>query len=262
MTRLALALLLFSSVGDAGKVELKPATLQAFERYVQSAESALDQRVNTPGFLWLDGNAARRSAVQRGEVVVAPVSANGDTAVPDGLVHDWAGAMFVRGASLDRVVAMFQDYDSAHLIYKPEVIDSKTISRDGNHFVMSMRLLKKQVITVVLDTTHEVNYVQVDDRHWYSRSKSTRIAEIENPGKADEHALPPGQDHGFLWRLNSYWRFEQRDGGVYVECQAISLTRDVPTGLGWLINPIIRNLPRQSLENTLRSAQKAALKLH
>ncbi len=256
---MVLAALLPAPVPDAGKVELKPATTQAFEQYVQTTETKLDQRTGTPSFLWLDGDPARRAAAQRGEVVVAPVSANGDTEVPDGLVHDWVGGMFVRGATLDGVIAMFEDYNNARNIYKPEVMESKTVAREGNRFQVYMRLLKKQVITVVLDTTHDVRYVPVDDHHWYSRSYSTRIAEVENAGKPSERELTPGHDHGFLWRLNSYWRFEQRDGGVYVECQAVSLTRSVPTGLGWLINPIVRSLPRQSLENTLRSAQKAAL---
>ncbi len=253
--------LLLAGLTDAGKVELKPATTQAFERYIQATERKLDQRVHTPAFLWVDGDASRRSAVQRGEVVCEAVSAKGDIEVPDGLIHDWVGAMFVRGATLEKVIAMFENYDNAKNIYKPEVIDSKTLERDGNRFKVYMRLLKKQVVTVVLNTTHDVQYVPVDGTRWYSRSYSSRIAEVENAGKPAERELPPGQDHGFLWRLNSYWRFEERDGGVYVECQAVSLTRNVPTGLGWLINPIIRSLPRQSLENTLRSAQKAALKL-
>jgi hypothetical protein len=44
---------------------------------------------------------------------------------------------------------------------------------------------------------------------------------------------------------------------VYLECQAISLSRDVPVGLGWLINPIVRSLPRESLTNTLRETRQA-----
>ncbi len=258
---LAIAWVLLAAIPDAGKVELKPAATEAFARYVGNTEAALDKQVNTPSFLWLDGDGARRAAVLRGEVTVAPVSANGDTEVPGGLVHDWVGAVFVRGARLDRVIAMFQDYVAAKNIYRPEVVDSSTLHRDGNRFQVYMRLLKKQVVTVVLNTTHEVQYVPLDSRRWYSRSHSSRIAEVENAGKPSERELPPGQDHGFLWRLDSYWRFAERDGGVYIECQAVSLTRDVPTGLGWLINPIIRTLPRQSLENTLRSAQKAALRL-
>jgi hypothetical protein len=245
---------------DAGKVDLKPATTQAFDKYIQVVETRLDQQVNTPAFLWVDGDPARKLQVRRGDVLAEPMVGKGDVDVPDGLVHDWVGAMFVPGASLEKLLAMFQDYDNAKNIYKPEVVDSKLLAHSGNDYKFFMRLLKKQVITVVLNTSHDVRYVPVDQTHWYSRSVSTRIAEVEDPGKSSERELTPGQDHGFLWRLNSYWRFAERDGGVYVECQAVSLTRNVPTGLGWLINPIIRSLPRQSLENTLRSAQKAAMK--
>jgi hypothetical protein len=71
--------------------------------------------------------------------------------------------------------------------------------------------------------------------------------------------MPVGNDHGFLWRLDSYWRFEERDGGVYIECEAISLTRDIPTGLAWLIEPIIRQLPQESLVNTLRATRNAVV---
>jgi len=255
VTLLTLALL-FAGIRDAGKVDLKPATTEAFDRYVQKTEAAL-----TPDALWVDGNPVRKQTVLRGEVVVQATSGTGDNDVPEGLVHDWIGGMFVRGAHLGAVVAMFEDYDNAKNIYKPEVVDSKTLSRSGNDFRVYMRLLKKQVITVVLNTTHDVLYTQTDATHWHSRSVSSRIAEVENPGKSNEKELPPGHDHGFLWRLNSYWRFVERDGGVYVECEAVSLTRNVPTGLGWLINPIIHTLPRQSLENTLKSAQRAAAKL-
>jgi hypothetical protein len=120
-----------------------------------------------------------------------------------------------------------------------------------------MRLLKKKVITVVLDTEHDIHYFPVDATHCRSQSRTTRIAEVDNPGKPDERELPPGTGHGFLWRLDTYWRFEERDGGTWIECQAISLTRDIPTGLGWLIEPIIRSLPRESLENTLRETAAA-----
>jgi hypothetical protein len=104
-----------------------------------------------------------------------------------------------------------------------------------------------------------VRYFQLDPARWFSRSYTTKIAEVDNPGEPDERQLPPGNDHGFLWRLYSYWNFQERDGGVYVECQALSLTRNVPTGLGWLIEPIIRQLPRESLANTLRATREAVL---
>ena len=100
----------------------------------------------------------------------------------------------------------------------------------------------------------------IDPGRWRSVSKTTRISEVQDPGKPDERALPPGTGEGFLWRLYSYWRFQQRDGGTWVECEAISLTRDVPMGLGWIIEPIIRNLPKDSVENTLRSTRAALAK--
>lgn len=177
--------------------------------------------------------------------------------VPDGLIHDWVGAVFIPGTTLEKTLALVQDYDSHKNIYA-EVIDSKLLHRDGNEFKVYLRLRKKKVLTVVMNTEHDVRYYPVDPTRWRSRSYSTRIAEVANPGEPNEHELPPGTGQGFLWRLYSYWRFQERDGGVYVECEAISLTRDVPTGLGWLVVPIIRNLPRESLVNTL-GATRAAL---
>ena len=123
--------------------------------------------------------------------------------------------------------------------------------------LLYLRLLKKKVITVVLASEHDVKYTPQDKTRWRSVSRTTKIAEVENAGKPDERELPPGTGEGFLWKLNSYWRFEERDGGTWLECEAISLTRDVPTGLGWIILPIIRDLPKQSLENTLRSTRTA-----
>ena len=178
----------------------------------------------------------------------------------DGLVHDWSGCVFIPGATLERTLALVQDYDHHKDVYRPEVIDSKLLSRNGGDFRIYLRLLKKKVITVVLSTEHEVHYTKVDATRVNSRSYTTKIAEVEDAGKPGERELPPGKGHGFLWRLHSYWRFEERDGGLYLECQAVSLTRDVPTGLGWMIEPIIRNVPKESLTNTLRATRDALVK--
>jgi hypothetical protein len=133
------------------------------------------------------------------------------------------------------------------------------LSHSDDRYHVFMRLLKKQIITVVLDTEHDVEYERLDAKQWRSASRSTRISEVENAGRPDEKVLPPGTGQGFLWKLNSYWRFRERDGGTWIECRAISLTRDIPTGLGWLIEPVIKNLPRDSLRHTLEST-RAALK--
>lgn len=251
--------LLLSTVPGVTTVDLQPHTVAAFDRYIHDAEARLEQQAHSPAFLWVDSNAARRDRVRRGEVAAEPLSGNGNFEVSDGAIHDWVGAVFIRGATLTKTIATAEDYDSQKAFYGPELQDSKTIHRDGGEFDVYLRLLKKQVITVVLNTNHRVNYFQLDGARWYSISHSTRIAEVVNPGEPNESEMEPGHDHGFLWRLNSYWRFEQRDGGVYVECEAISLTRTVPIGFGWLVNPIVRSLPRESLANTLRSMRAAVL---
>lgn len=234
--------------------ELKPETAGAFRAYIAETERRLDARRE---FLWCDMARARK-----GEVLVAPTGKSPEVKVPSGLVHDWVGCVFIPGTTLDAVLARVQDYDRHKDVYRPEVIDSRLRSRQGDDFNIHLRLLKKKVITVVLNTEHEVHYQKVSPTRVRSRSISTRIAEVENPGKQDERERPPGKGQGFLWNLNSYWRFEERDQGVYVECQAVSLTRNVPRGLGWLIEPIIRDLPRESLENTLKATRGASAKPH
>ncbi len=256
-TRFAPLLCLFACLAPAA--ELKPETAKAFDAYIRAAEARIDGRLKGH-FLWTGDSAARMKAVRDGQVAVEPVAGKGDVAVTGGLVHDWIAAVFVPGATLGRTLASVQDYDRDKVTHRPEVIDSKLIRRDGDRFHIYLRLMKHKVLTVVLNTEHDVQYVSLDARRCYSRSYSTRIAEVANPGKSGERELPAGDDHGFLWRLYSYWRFEERDGGVYVECEAISLTRDVPAGLGWLIEPIIRQLPEESLVNTLRATRDAVTK--
>jgi len=231
-------------------VDLKPETLQAFERYVAQAEQKLNARKT---FLWADESPERARQVQEGAIVVQPTGAKDEVAVTNGLVHDWVGAVFIPGVTVGQTVRFVQDYT-------PEVVDSRVLSRDGNDFRVYMRLLKKKVITVVLNTEHDVRYTEVDSKKWRSVSRTTKVAEVEDAGKRGEHELPPGTGHGFLWRLDSFWRFEERDGGTWVECEALSLTRDIPAGLGWIINPIVRSLPKESLENTLRATRTALAK--
>jgi len=250
----ALAVLAVAALPAA---ELKPQTLEAFDRYIRQTEERLNARTN---FLWADESADRLRRLRQGEAVVEPFGKSPITKVPSGLIHDWAGAVFIPGATLARTLALVQDYNRHKEFYKPEVVDSRILSHDDNHFKIYLRLLKKQVITVVLATEHEVQYQPVSPTRCRSKSWTTKIAEVNDAGKPGEHEQPPGSGHGFLWRLNSYWRFEERDGGTWVECEAISLTRDVPLGLGLIIEPIIRNLPKDSLENTLKSTRAALVK--
>ncbi len=233
-------------------MELKPHTVEAFERYTAATEARIEEQTHSSEFLWVDRSPERLRRVRQGELIAEPWSGKPDTEVPDGTIHDWIGAVFVPGAALERTVAFAQDYNNHRNTFKPEVQDSRILSRRGNEFRVYLRLQRKQILTVVLNTEHNVSYFPLEGGRCYSLSRSARIAEVENAGSSGERELPIGQDHGFLWRLNSYWRFQERDGGVYVECEALSLTRNVPLGLGWIVNPIVRTLPKESLENTLR----------
>ena len=242
----------------AKPVQLDPQTLAAFDAYIRNVETAMEKTLHGNGpFLWSELTPERSQQVSRGQVVAQFWSGRGPVKVPHGLIHDWIAAAFIPESTIDEVLAVIQDYDNHKNVYKPEVIDSRLISREGNNFQIYLRLLKKKIITVVLDTDHQVHYRPLDRTRWVCRSYTSKTAEVENPGSQNERVLPPDTGYGFLWRLCSYWRFEERDGGVVVECRAVSLTRDVPFGLGWAIEPIIQRLPKESLIKTLEDTRKA-----
>jgi hypothetical protein len=240
-------------------VQLKSQTVEGFDAYIQSAEAQMEQTLRGGSFLWSDQDSARAKQVRNGKVVAQFWAGRGPVKVPDGLIHDWIGAAFIPGSTIEETLALIQDYDNHKTVYTPEVIASKIISHRGNDFQIYLRLLKKKIMTVVLDTDHDVHYRSLGRTRWVCGSYSTRIAEVENAGGAKEKTLPTDTGYGFLWRLYSYWRFEERDGGTYVECRAISLSRDVPFGLGWAIEPIIQKLPRESLVNTLEATRQALI---
>jgi hypothetical protein len=239
--------------------ELQPRTNAAFDEYVRRAEARIDKEISTgSGFILVTTPEARQQ-LRAKELISEPRTDSGESKVPHGLINDWIGATFIPGVSVDQVLAMVQDYEHHKVVYQPEVVGSKVISHNGNDYRVYLRLVKHKVITVVLNTEHQVHYERLSPTRWRSKSVSVRIAEVASPGSPDEKEVPSGHDHGFMWRLNSYWTFQQADGGTYVECEAISLSRDIPTGLGWLISPIIRELPRQSLAATLAATRKRML---
>lgn len=239
-------------------VQLKKQTLDAFELYIHDAEAAMLPTLDgSAPFLWSDENADRGRRVRKGELPAQLWSGQLPARVPGGLIHDWIGAAYISGTNVARTLARVQDYDNHKDIYKPEVMESRLIRHQGNDYSIFLRLLKKKIITVVLDTYHDVHYQPVGDDRWFLRSYTTRIAEVDNAGTPKEKVYPPDTGYGFMWRLYSYWKFQGEADGVIIECRAISLTRDVPFGLGFIIEPIIKNLPRESLVNTLRATRQA-----
>jgi len=248
---------------------LKPQTLEAFAHYVQFTEARIQKELARPNsFLYIDGlPEPRRSqalaSLRHGEVYMERLKmrdASGhELRAPDGIIHHWMGAVFIPCVTLKQTLDLVEDYDRHQDIYKPEVVRSRLLSHDGNDFMIYYRLRKKKVITVTLNTDHDVRYFPMDAAHCWSRSYSTRIAEVADADTPSEAEKPVGRDGGFLWRLYSYWRFEEKDGGVFIECESISLTRDVPTLLKPLINPFITGIPKESLQMTMGSTRSALL---
>ena len=238
-------------------VQLKTKTLQRFDAYIRDAETEMERTIEGDRFLWSDSNVGRAKAVGSSKVIAEFWTGSNPIKAPNGLIHDWIGAEFIPGVTVEDVLALIQDYDNHTNVYKPEVVASKLIKRQGNSFQLYLRLRKQKIITVILDTDHNAEYRCINRMRWVCRSYTTRVAEVEEAGSPQERVMPPDTGHGFLWRLNSYWRFQQRESGVCVECRAISLTRDVPFGMGWLIEPIIQKLPKESLINTLEATRRA-----
>jgi len=172
-------------------------------------------------------------------------------------LHHWRGTAFVPDASAKKMLALLRDYNHLSRYYAPEVVSSQTLANNGERATLAMRFKKRQVITVVLDAEFDAESGLDGNDRGYSFSRSTHIWQIDQPGTAQERRRTEGADDGFLWRLNSYWSFVERPDGLLMECEAVSLTRDIPGGLGWLIAPVIKTLPRASLEFTLTATKNA-----
>ncbi|MBV9574407.1 MAG: hypothetical protein JOY93_10160, partial [Acidobacteriales bacterium] len=166
--------------------------------------------------------------LKSGEIIVEPSQST--SAVPGGMIHHWRGIVFIPGANLNRTLLFLQNYNEQYKYYWPEVQKSKLLRRNAGHFDVWLRLKRTKVVTVFLDAQFSIDYTSLDETHALSRSHSTQILEVENAGSFNERRRPEGNDNGYLWRLNSYWRLQERDGGVYVQLEAVSLTRAIPDG--------------------------------
>jgi hypothetical protein len=253
--------LVFLGPGVASGAELKPHTVAAFDRYIRATERRMDTRA---AFLWIESLPEAERArtfddLRRGGLFIRSLQTqdNGKPIeTPDGIVHHWVGAVFIPGTTLKETVALLQNYDAHAKIYSPRIARSKLISRTGDRFRVYFRFVMTKVITVVVNTENEGYFVQPAPDRVEARFRSTRIAEVENPDTPREREKPVGMDGGYLWRLNTYWRMLERDGGVYLECESVSLSRSIPTALGWLIRPFVTSIPRESLVFTLETTRK------
>jgi hypothetical protein len=237
-------------------------TLEAWESYILRTEARIGAELGSgEGFLardFLAMNDARecQQAIWSGGVCVyrmEALDASGrEISIPSGMVHHWLGSALIPDVSLDELLEWLQDY-SKHEERFRDVEASRVLSRKGDRFEIFLRLRQDSIVSVQFNTEHVVEYRRHGRREASSRSVATRISQLENPGGPDEREKPEGQDSGFLWRLNSYWRFQEVAEGVVVECESVALSRSIPFAVRWLVLPFTASIPRESLESTLLS---------
>jgi hypothetical protein len=259
---LAPLLVLLAAAVQGRGAELQLKTQAAWETYIRFTEQRITSEVDDGDrFLVMDflpesEAGAVRARLRSGQLEIRKLKTTREGAreisVDDGMIHHWIGSIFLPGANLDEVIHWVQDYDH-HAGRFPEVIDSKLISRQGDTFHLYFKVRRKKIITAYYNTFYTARYHPKGPKRVFSDSRSTKIAQLENAETPQETEKPVGNDSGFLWRLNSYWRFEEADGGVYVECESVSLSRGIPFGFGWMIRSYVESVPRESLENTLTS---------
>jgi hypothetical protein len=254
-------IILFVFATAPGQVagEPAPAAIAAFNTYFGVVESRLAQQHRSQnGFLApVASGPENEMRLRRGELIVEKLTPATGAELPGAMLHHWRGTAFAPGAKAADFERLMKDFNAYSQHFSPQVVQAKILTQQGDHFQASMRVRQKHVITVVMDTSYDITFGRLDALHGYSISRSTRIAEIDSPGTSRERALNSGEEHGFLWRLNTYWSYEERDGGLYMQIESVSLTRSIPTGLGWAIGPFVESVPRESLEFTLRSTCNA-----
>jgi hypothetical protein len=252
---------------DPAPAELQARALEAFERYARLTEGRNEDELRAKSsFLWVDSlpETQREQAyaqLRAGKVQIERLETREQGKAiecPDGLIHHWVGVIYIPGATLEQTLRLVQDYDHHATYYKPEVQRAKILEHHGDDFRVFLRFQRKKVLTVVLNTEHEIHYFPLGATRAHSRSRTTRISEVENHDTPGEREKPVGRDGGYLWRMDTWWRFLERDGGTYVQCESVSLTRSIPAGLGWLVGRFVNSIPRESLTFTL-TATRAAL---
>lgn len=234
-----------------------PAAVAQFNDYIGRVETRLaGQHMSTEVFL----APVDRAGVKSGDVVLEHLTPATTSELPGALLQDWRGTAFVPGARGEDFERVMRNFKAFPRIYSPEVLRASVRMEGANHYEVGMRVRQKHILTVVMDMTYDTTFGRLDPGHGYSLSRSTQITEIDAAGTATERALSANEQHGYLWRLNNYWSYEERDGGLYIQVESVSLSRSAPKGLGWMIGPFIESVPRESLEFTLRATRDALKK--
>jgi hypothetical protein len=240
-------------------VSLKPEAVQMWDAYVQGVSARNQEHLDPErSFLSTDEVPGQAARLRGGEIVVSPVGPKVPRPVPSGLIHHWAGAVFIPDAALRDVLPLIHDYGHYKDFYRPTVVQSRLRATEAGQDRFSLVVMNDSILArTAFDGDYQTSFTRVDDRRCYSISESTRIREVAGYGTPAEHRLPENEGTGILWRAFSVGRFEERDGGVYVEVEAVVLSRDIPVALRWLVVPLVRRISRAALVTSLQQTRTA-----
>lgn len=225
---------------------LEAGTVAAFDKYFQKIDATM---------------AARAASANpfAGKVPGVTSYAEGKEA-GNGMIHDWEAIEFIPGGKKDAVIAVLRDIPKHPSVYS-DVAEGRLEQGPNGSTIAIHRIKKKKVLEINLEMRYSVTPLPGPLDRYATRSIATEIVEIHDAGKPSEMRLPPGQDHGFLWRQNTFWILQETSEGLWMECRSVSLTRDTPFGLGWAIRPIVRDLPKEALQSLMSATKKAAFGL-
>jgi hypothetical protein len=243
----------------ASAADLKSETTQAWQEYVKFAEARNRKHLaqGSP-FLSIDADGAESAKLRRGEVLASPSAPNVPLKVPGGLIHDWTGAIFIPMSTIPEILGVTRNYALYSALYHPSVVYARLIENSGWEDRFSIVVMNKTFFAKrALDSDYHSTFTRLDDQRWYSVSETTRVQEVAQFGSPSQHTLAEGQGTGIIWRLCSIARYEECDGGVYIELEAIALSRDIPTALRWVVEPIVRKVSRSSLVTSLEQTAEA-----
>jgi putative flippase GtrA len=223
-------------------------TITAWDAYVRQTEERIARELADPKrFLVRDKTL--------GEAIVITERERRDESgraitVPGGKIHHWVGVVFVPGATLQAVRERIEHPERHRQL---DVLETRVLERRPDALTVFLKLTRTKIVTVAYNTEHAVSIRTHGAGRLSSRSVSLRIAELENAGTPREREKRAGDDRGFLWRLNSYWRYQEVNGGVVVQCESLTLSRDVPAAVRLLTARLVDGVARESLTRTLQS---------
>jgi len=257
----AIAAFVLSSLAIVSAADPAPSTLTGWSRYVAAAEARTERELRAGPFLAIDGadRADDRRRMMAGTFVTSAVETRDamgrEIDVPGGLVHDWRGDVFIPGARLDQILGRLER--EAPPAPPNDVLSARIVDTGPGWNRVALTLRRQKVISVYYATEHLVTFRRLQAGRATSSSVATSITELADYGTPKQKPVAAGDDHGFLWRWNAYWRFEETPAGVIAECESISLSRGVPGVIRFIAGPIIRDTARESMTGALDAMRGA-----